>query len=340
MERTGLASLVSPEQTEEDERENIASDITQLIGWTPLIELKQIMMKDGIDARLIGKIEGYQPLSSVKDRIALRMIEDAEEKGLITPGITTLIEPTSGNLGIALAYVANLKGYKLLALMPANYSVERRIVLKYLGADVQLADPKLGFQGMMDKLEHLKASIPNSHILDQTTNPANPEAHFLGTGPEIWKDTAGKVDIFVCCFGSGGTITGVGRYLRMKKPDLKIICVEPAESPVASGGKAGVHNIQGTSPGFIPPNFDTTLIDEVVTVTTEEAMTHARRLAMEEGLLVGISSGAVLAACLKVAKREENKEKMIVTVFSSAGERYLSTELFCEVREECINMTF
>eukprot|EP00262_Sarcandra_glabra_P007364 TRINITY_DN20107_c0_g1_i1.p1 TRINITY_DN20107_c0_g1~~TRINITY_DN20107_c0_g1_i1.p1 ORF type:complete len:288 (-),score=65.13 TRINITY_DN20107_c0_g1_i1:216-1079(-) len=287
MERTGLASLVSPEQTEEDERENIASDITQLIGWTPLIELKQIMMKDGIDARLIGKIEGYQPLSSVKDRIALRMIEDAEEKGLITPGITTLIEPTSGNLGIALAYVANLKGYKLLALMPANYSVERRIVLKYLGADVQLADPKLGFQGMMDKLEHLKASIPNSHILDQTTNPANPEAHFLGTG-----------------------------------------------------GKAGVHNIQGTSPGFIPPNFDTTLIDEVVTVTTEEAMTHARRLAMEEGLLVGISSGAVLAACLKVAKREENKEKMIVTVFSSAGERYLSTELFCEVREECINMTF
>ncbi|XP_073110827.1 cysteine synthase isoform X2 [Elaeis guineensis] len=311
--RRGLPSLIISSlfaQERDDGKERIASGITELVGWTPLIELKQIMRKDGIDVRLVGKIESYQPLCSVKDRSALRMIEDAEEKGLITPGITTLVEPTSGNLGIGLTYIAVQK------------------------------DPKLGFQGLLDRVKQLKENIPNAHVLDQFANAANPEAHFTGTGPEIWKDTAGKVDIFVCGSGSGGTITGVGKYLKIKKPSVKIICVEPAESAVISGGNPGSHNIQGIGPGFIPKNLDTAYIDEAIAVSTAEAMTHARRLAKEEGLLVGISSGANLAACLKVAGRQENRGKMIVTMFPSGGERYISTELFDSVREECINMTF
>ncbi|XP_010915296.1 cysteine synthase, chloroplastic/chromoplastic isoform X4 [Elaeis guineensis] len=311
--RRGLPSLIissSSSRGQDDGKERIASGITELVGWTPLLELKQIMRKDGIDVRLVGKIESYQPLCSIKDRSALRMIEDAEEKGLITPGITTLVEPTSGNLGIGLAYIAVQK------------------------------DPKLGFQGASDRVEQLKENIPNVYVLDQLTNAANPEAHYTGTGPEIWTDTAGKVDVFVCGSGSGGTLTGVGRYLKMKKPSVKIICVEPAENAVISGGNPGSHNIQGIGPGFIPQNLDTAYIDEVIAVPTAEAMTHARRLAREEGLLVGISSGANLAACLKVASREENRGKMIVTMFASGGERYMSTELFDSVREECINMTF
>ncbi|KAG1335382.1 Cysteine synthase [Cocos nucifera] len=299
----GLPSLIissSSSQEQEDGKERIASGITELVGWTPLIELKQIMRKDGIDVRLVGKMESYQPLCSVKDRSALRMIEDAEEKGLITPGVTTLVEPTSGNLGIGLTYIAVQKGYKFIAVMPACFSLERRILLRYLGAEVSLTDPKLGFQGASDRVEQLKENIPNVYVLDQLTNAANPEAHFTGTGPEIWKDTAGKVDVFVCGSGSGGTLTGVGRYLKMKKPSVKIICVEPAENAVISGGNPGSHNIQGIGPGFIPKNLDTAYVDEVIAVPTTEAMTHARRLAREEGLLVGISSGANLAACLKV----------------------------------------
>ncbi|KAK1286666.1 hypothetical protein QJS10_CPB20g00463 [Acorus calamus] len=225
------------------------------------------------------------------------MIEDAEEKGLITPGITTLVEPTGGNFGIALAYIVALKGYKSIALMPPAYSLERRIILKYLGAELELF------------------------------------------GPEIWKDTAGKVDIFVAGSGTGGTISGTGKYLKTKNPAVKVICVEPAESPHISGGSPGNHNIQGIGPPIIPNNLDKSVIDEVITVTTEEAMSHARRLAKEEGLLVGISSGAALAACLKVSKRTENKGKMIVTIFPSGGERYLSTDLFAQVREECMDMS-
>ncbi|XP_010915295.1 cysteine synthase isoform X3 [Elaeis guineensis] len=341
--RRGLPSLIissSSSRGQDDGKERIASGITELVGWTPLLELKQIMRKDGIDVRLVGKIESYQPLCSIKDRSALRMIEDAEEKGLITPGITTLVEPTSGNLGIGLAYIAVQKGYKFIAVMPAHFSLERRILLRYLGGEVSLTDPKLGFQGASDRVEQLKENIPNVYVLDQLTNAANPEAHYTGTGPEIWTDTAGKVDVFVCGSGSGGTLTGVGRYLKMKKPSVKIICVEPAENAVISGGNPGSHNIQGIGPGFIPQNLDTAYIDEVIAVPTAEAMTHARRLAREEGLLVGISSGANLAACLKVASREENRGKMIVTMFASGGERYMSTELFDSVREECINMTF
>ncbi|CAD6340220.1 unnamed protein product [Miscanthus lutarioriparius] len=259
------------------EQEHIASDITQLIGWTPLIELKRITSKAGIDARIVGKMEAHQPLCSIKDRSVLRMIEDAEERGLISPGVTTLVEPTS--------------------------------------------DPALGFAGMFDKVERLRKQLPNVHVLNQVTNRANSEAHFRLTG-------------------TGGTVSGVGKYLKMQKPGVKIICVEPAESPVISGGAPGKHKIQGVGPGFIPEVLDTSVIDETVTVTTEEAMANARRLAKEEGLLVGISSGANLAACLKVASREENKGKVIVTVFPSGGERYMNSDLFADVREECIAMTF
>ncbi|KAJ6832403.1 bifunctional cystathionine gamma-lyase/cysteine synthase-like [Iris pallida] len=342
-ERKGLCSLFSTSHANDDEeelKEHIVSDITQLVGWTPLIELKRIVEKDGVDARLVGKIESYQPLSSVKDRSALRMIEDAEQKGLIKPGITTLVEPTSGNLGIGLAYIAARKGYRFIAVMPATCSIDKRMLLLYLGAEVLITDMKLGIQGVFDKVEELKKNGPDVHVLDQFSNPANPEAHFFGTGPEIWKDTAGKVDILVCGAGSGGTVSGAGKYLKMKNPNLKVVCVEPAESAVLSGGEPGPHNIQGIGPGIVPKNLDRSYVDEVITVTTKEAMTYARRIAREEGLLVGISSGANLAACIKVARRVENKGKLIVTVFPSGGERYLSTELFDDVREECMNMSF
>ncbi|KAF0934172.1 hypothetical protein E2562_023433 [Oryza meyeriana var. granulata] len=331
--RKGIPSLLS------SQGECIASNITQLIGWTPLIELKNIAKKDGIAARLVGKIEPYQPLSSVKDRSALRLIEDAEERGLILPGITTLAGVTSGNLGIGVAFVAAQKGYKFIAVMPAKLSIDKQILLRYLGVEVILVDPALnGFQGLLDRVEELKKDMENVFFIDQFTNPANPDAHFRWTGPEIWKDTAGKVDIFVAASDSGGTVTGVGRYLKMKNPSMKLICVEPAESAVISGGEPAFHNIQGIGPGFIPEILDRPQIDEIVTVTTQEAMDMARRLAREEGLLVGISSGANAAACLKVAAREENKGKMIVTMFSSGGERYLNSELFAQVKEECVSI--
>ncbi|XP_062223698.1 cysteine synthase-like isoform X1 [Phragmites australis] len=359
--RKGIPTLLS------SQGECIASNITQLIGWTPLIELKNIAKKDGINARLIGKIEPYQPLSSVKDRSALRLIEDAEEKSLISPGITTLVTVTSGNLGIGVAFVAAQKGYKSIVVMPAKVAIDKQILLRYLGIEVilvgkklstmsiipmeqfsdgtylYLADPALkGFKGLLDRVEQLKKEMENIYVVDQFTNPANPDAHFRWTGPEIWRDTEGKVDIFVTGSGSGGTLTGTGRFLKMKNPSVKLICVEPAESAVISGGEPAFHNIQGIGPGFVPETLDTSQIDEILTVTTQEAMDMARRLAREEGLLVGISSGANAAACLKVAAREENKGKMIVTMFSSGGERYLHSELFAQVKEECvkINMAF
>uniref|UniRef100_A0ACD5ZSM0 Uncharacterized protein n=1 Tax=Avena sativa TaxID=4498 RepID=A0ACD5ZSM0_AVESA len=332
--RKGIPSLLSSRE------ENIASNITQLIGWTPLVEMKNIAKKDGIEARLVGKMEAYQPLCSVKDRSALRMIEDAEERGIISPGVTTLIEPTSGNLGIGLVFIAIQKGYKFIAVMPAKYSLDKQMLLRFLGAELILTDPTTGFKGMIGKVEELMKNIPNSHCLNQVTNPANPDAHFKWTGPEIWKDTAGKVDMFVAAVGSGGTLTGVGRYLKMKNPSIRIVCVEPSESAVISGGSPGSHKIQGTGSGFIPDVLDTSVIDEVVTVSTEEAMKMARRLAKEEGMLVGISSGANVAACIKIAEREGNEGKMIVTIFPSAGERYMNSDLFALVREECDNMRF
>ncbi|KAF3333414.1 Cysteine synthase [Carex littledalei] len=301
--------------------EHIASNMSELIGWTPLVELKKITQKVGLDARLVAKLEFYQPLSSVKDRSALRMIEDAEEKGLIKPGVTTLAEPTGGNLGIGIILVAIQKGYRFIAVMPAQYSLDKQILLQWLGAEVQLIDPTKGIDGLIERTEELKKQIPNVHVLDQFTNLANPDAHFRWTGPEIWEDTAGKIDIFVAGSGSGGTVTGVGKYLKTKNPNIKIVCVEPAESPVISGGEPGPHIIQGLGPGLIPENLDTSVIDEVVTVSSEEAMANARRLAVEEGVLGGISSGAALAASLKLAAKEENKGKMIVMVLPSGGER-------------------
>ncbi|RCV20658.1 hypothetical protein SETIT_4G074700v2 [Setaria italica] len=258
------------------------------------------------------------------------MIEDAEERGLISPGVTTLIEPTSGNMGLGLVLIAIHKGYRFIAVVPAKYSLDKQILLRYMGAELYLTDPALGFQGMWDKVEQLQKELPNVHVLDQTTNKANSEAHFRLTGPEIWKDTAGKVDIFVAASGSGGTVSGVGKYLKMQNPGVQIVCVEPVESPVISGGAPGKHKIQGIGPGFLPEVLDMSAIDETVTVTTEEAMANARRLAKEEGLLVGISSGANLAACLKIASREENKGKMIVTMFPSGGERYMNSDLFAD----------
>ncbi|KAK3128398.1 hypothetical protein QOZ80_6BG0461030 [Eleusine coracana subsp. coracana] len=269
-----------------------------------------------------------------------QMIEDAEEKGLISPGVTTLVEPTSGNMGISLAYIAMLRGYRFIAVMPAEYSLDKQILLRYLGTELVLTDPTLGFQGQLDKVAQLKKDIPSVHVLDQFTNVANPEAHFKWTGPEIWNNMAGKIDIFVSGSGTGGTVSGVGKYLKMKNPAVKVICVEPAESPVISGGKPSRHKIQGVGPGFVPKNLDTSLIDEIVTVTAEDAMNNAQRLAREEGLLVGISSGANLSACLKVASREESKGRMIVTMFPSGGERYMNSDLFAAVREECTAMTF
>ncbi|PNT76631.1 cysteine synthase isoform X1 [Brachypodium distachyon] len=335
--RRGLPSLLSDGAIGQ---EHIASDATQLIGWTPLIELKRIAGKDGLDARIVGKMEAYQPLCSVKDRSALRMIEDAEEKGLISPGVTTLVEPTGGNLGLGLVLIALRKEYRFVAVMPGQYSLDKQILLRYMGAELFITDPALGYPGMVDKVEQLKKELPNVHVLYQFVNPANPDAHVRWTGPEIWKDTAGKVDIFVAGSGSGGTVSGVGKYLKMQNPNVRIICVEPTESAVISGGEPGKHEIQGIGPGLLPEVLDTSVIDETVTVTTGDAMANARRLAMEEGLLVGISSGANFAACLKVAAREENKGKMIVTMFPSGGERYLNSDLFAAVREECIAMTF
>lgn len=303
--------------------------ISDLIGNTPLVELTHIEEKEGLEASVVAKVEFFNPAGSVKDRIAKKMIEDAEKKGLIKPG-ATLIEPTSGNTGIGIASVAAAKGYKAIMTMPETMSVERRNLLKAYGAKVVLTDGKAGMKGAIAKAQELAATTPNSFIPSQFENPSNPQAHYESTGPEIWKDTEGKVDIFVAGVGTGGTVSGTGKYLKDQSPNVKVVAVEPATSPVLSEGHAGPHGIQGIGAGFVPNTLDTSVYDEVFTVTNEQAYETGRLIAHNEGMLVGISSGAATYAAIQIAKRPENKGKTIVVLLPDTGERYLSTPMFAE----------
>ena len=305
----------------------IRKKLTELIGNTPLVELDKFSANKGLDKPVIAKVEYFNPGGSVKDRIALAMIEDAEEKGLLKPG-ATIIEPTSGNTGVGLALVAAVKGYKLILTMPETMSIERRNLVKAYGATVKLTSGKDGMKGAIKAAEELRDSIKGSVILQQFENLANPEKHYRSTGEEIWRDTDGKVDIFVAGVGTGGTVSGVGKYLKEKNPNVKIVAVEPSDSPVLSGGQSGPHKIQGIGAGFIPNTYNAAVVDEVFQVENDEAILAGRQLAQQDGLLVGISSGAAAFAAAEIAKRPENKGKTIVTLFPDTGERYLSTVLY------------
>ena len=305
----------------------IAKQLTELVGNTPLLELKRFNEKKGLQATIITKLEYFNPAGSVKDRVALAMIEDAEAKGILQPG-ATIIEPTSGNTGVGLAFVSSAKGYKLILTMPDTMSIERRNLLKALGAKVVLTPGAEGMKGAIAKAEELQASTPGSWIPQQFNNPANPAIHVKTTGEEIWRDTDGKVDIFVAGVGTGGTVSGVGVALKHHNPQVKVVAVEPASSPVLNGGKSGPHKIQGIGAGFVPANFNAEVIDEILTIENDEAILASRQVAQSEGLLVGISSGAALAGAVRLAQRPENKGKTIVALLPDTGERYLSTVLY------------
>ena len=307
--------------------EKIAKQLTELIGNTPLLELTKFSAKKGLQNPVIAKVEYFNPGGSVKDRIALSMIEDAEKKGLLKPG-ATIIEPTSGNTGVGLALVSAVKGYHLILTMPETMSVERRNLVKAYGAQVKLTSGKDGMPGAIKAAQELRDSIPGSVILQQFENEANPERHYKTTGPEIWQATDGKVDIFVAGVGTGGTISGVGKYLKEQNPNVKVIAVEPLSSPVLNGGQSGPHKIQGIGAGFVPATYDAEVIDEVIDVDNDDAIRTGRELAREDGLLVGISSGAAAFAASQVAARPENAGKKVVVLLPDTGERYLSTVLY------------
>ncbi len=305
----------------------IYTSVQELIGRTPLMEIRNIEREEGLEARVLVKLEYLNPAGSVKDRIAKNMIEDAEEKGLLKPG-ATIIEPTSGNTGIGLAAIAASKGYRLILTMPETMSVERRNILKAYGAEIVLTEGARGMTGAIEKAEELSKEISGSFLTRQFENPANPDTHRKTTGPEIWEDTDGKVDIFVAGVGTGGTITGTGEYLKSRNPQVKVVAVEPSDSPVLSGGAAGPHKLQGIGAGFVPKALNTQIYDEILTLGSEESFAAAKLLAHKEGILVGISSGAALHGAIELAKRPENKGKTIVVILPDSGDRYYSTPLF------------